>query len=82
MDVFRSIKIRILRDFQPVFTFMVDAFPVCKDVQSAVGQGEKHGYNHGDVLFYMANHFFFTVSSTNYRNGILVYSIGWLFNAL
>ena len=43
---------------------MVDAFPVCKDVQSAVGEGEKHGYNHGDILFYMANHFFFTARTT------------------
>ena len=25
-------------DFQSVFTFMVDAFPSCKDVHSAMGQ--------------------------------------------
>ena len=46
---------------------MVDTFPSCKDLlcadqQSAVGQGEKHGHNHGDML-YMANDFFFTVIS-------------------
>ena len=87
MVFFRSIKIRILRDFQSVFAFMVDTFPSSKDLQSAnqwsaVGQGEKHGYNHGDIMLYMANDFFFTVSITNHSNGIFVYFIGWLFNAL
>ena len=87
MTIFRSIKIRILRDFQSVFTFMIDTFPSCKDLQSAdqwsaVRQGEKHGYNHGDIMFYMANDFFFTVISKNHSNRILVYFIGQLFNAL
>ena len=35
-------------DFQFVFASMVDTFPSCKDVQSAMGQGYKQGYNHGD----------------------------------
>ena len=74
---------RILRDFQSVFSFMVDTFRSCKDLQSAdhgcaVGQGEKHEYNHGDILLY----FFFTVFITRHSNGILVFFIGWLFNAL
>ena len=29
--IFRSIKIKIRRDFQSVFTSMVDTFPSCKD---------------------------------------------------
>ena len=87
MAIFRSIKIRILRDFQSVFTFMVVTFPSCKDLQSAdqrsaVRQEEKHEYNHGDIMLYMANDFFFTVIITNHSNGILVYFIGRLFNAL
>ena len=87
MAIFRSIKIRILRNFQSVFTFMVDTFPRCKDLQSAdqrsaVMQGEKHGYNHGDIMFYMTYDFFFTVISTNHSNSILVYFIGQLFNTL
>ena len=66
---------------------MVDTFPSCKDLQSAdqqsaAGQGEKYGHNHGDILLYMANHFFFIVISMNHINGILVYFIGRLFNAL
>ena len=48
---------------------MVDTFPSCKDLlsadqQSAVGQGEKYECNHGDIMLYMANDFFFTVIST------------------
>ena len=87
MASFRSIKIRIFRDFQSVFTFMVDTFPSCKDLQSAdqrsaVGQGGKHGYNHEDILLYMANHFFLTVISTNENNINLVYFIGRQFNTL
>ena len=39
---------RIQRDFQPVFNSMVDAFPNCKVIQNAMGQGQKHGYNYGD----------------------------------
>ena len=87
MALFGSIKIRILRDFQSVFTFMVDTFPSCKDLQrvdqwSAVGQGEKHGYNHGNIMLYIANDFFFAVISTNHSNSILVYFIGRLFKKL
>ena len=51
-------------DFQSVFTSLFEAFPSCKDVQSAVGQGQKHGYNHGDfywtwpvILFYSENQY-------------------------
>ena len=33
--LFFSIKIRILRNFQSIFTFIVDTFPSCKDMQSA-----------------------------------------------
>ena len=33
-------------------------------------------------MLYMANDFFSTVISTNHNNGILVYFIGQLFNAL
>ena len=36
------------RDFQSVFTSIVDAFPVSKDVQRAMGQGWKHEYIHED----------------------------------
>ena len=55
MAFFRSIKIRILRDFQSVLTLMVDTFPSCKDLQSAdqrsaVGQEGKYGYNHEDIV--------------------------------
>ena len=49
--LFRSIKIQeleICRDFQPVFISVVDVFSSCKDVQSAMGQGQKYRYNHGD----------------------------------
>ena len=55
MAFFTSIKIRIVRGFQSVFTFMVDTFPSCKDLQSAdqrsaVGQEGKYGYNHEDIV--------------------------------
>ena len=49
MAFFRSIKMKICRNSQSVFTSMVDWFPSCKDVQSAVVQGLKHKYNHGDL---------------------------------
>ena len=35
-------------NFQSVFISMVDVFSGCKDAQSAMGQGQKYGYNHGD----------------------------------
>ena len=46
--LFSSIKTEFCREFQPVFTSMVDMFPNCKDVQSAMGQRQRHEYNHGD----------------------------------
>ena len=39
---------KICRNFQPVFTVMVEAFSCYKDLESAIEQAEKHGYNHGD----------------------------------
>ena len=45
---FRSIKMRNCKDFQSVFTSMIDVFSSCKDVQCAMGSGWKYGYNHGD----------------------------------
>ena len=67
MAFFRFIKIRIFRDFQTVLTLMVDTFPSCNDLLSAVqrsvvgGGGEKHGYDHRYIVLYMADDFFFTV---------------------
>ena len=58
-DIFRLAKRNIRRDFQSVFTSVVDTFHICKYVQSATEQAQKHGYYHGDVLLQMANHFFF-----------------------
>ena len=46
---------------------MVDTFPSCNDLLSAVqrsvvgGGGEKHGYDHRYIVLYMADDFFFTV---------------------
>ena len=37
------------KDFQSEFTSIVNAFPIRKDVQSAVKQGEKHACNHEDL---------------------------------
>ena len=59
---FRSIKIKICRDFQFVFTSTIDMFSSCKDVQNVTEKRQKQGYKHGDILLHMANHLFFTVS--------------------
>ena len=78
-SLFSCIKIKICRGFHFVFTSIVDAFPSCKDVQSAMGQGKKHGYNHGDIL-HMSNHLFFTLRvSKNHSNSIRVNFVGWQF---
>ena len=44
--LFRYIKMKIYRGFQPVFTSMVNALPSFKDVQSAVGLEQKNGCYH------------------------------------
>ena len=44
----RSVKMKIRGDSQSVFISMADVFPSCKDVQSTIGQKQKHGYNHVD----------------------------------
>ena len=50
-NFFRFMKMKILGNFQSVFTSMVDTYPNCKDVQSAIGQGQKRGYyNHRNIL--------------------------------
>lgn len=46
--LFWSLKMKIRRDFQPVFTTMVDAFPYWKNIQSDMGQGQKHCRSHGN----------------------------------
>ena len=49
--LFSSMKMQelyICRNFQSVFISVVDVFSGCKDAQSAMGQGQKYGYNHGD----------------------------------
>ena len=46
--IYRSIRMKISWDFQSIFISMVEAFPSYKDVQSTMGQGQKHGYNHRD----------------------------------
>ena len=38
VDLFRSIKMKIHRNFQSLFTSMFDVFPNCSDVQSAMRQ--------------------------------------------
>ena len=63
--LFRSMKKKTHTDFKSVFTSTVDAFPNCKDVQSAIIQVQKHEYNHGDILLYTANNLFFTVRNSN-----------------
>ena len=47
----RPQKRKFTGNFQPVLTSMVDAFSNCKDFQSAMGQEQKHGYNHGDFCY-------------------------------
>ena len=42
-NLFRFITIKTRGDFT-----MVDAFPSCKNIQSGMGKGQKHEYNHGD----------------------------------
>ena len=81
--LFRSIKMEILSDFQSVFISMVDAFPSCKDLQSTMGQGQKHGYKHGVILWHMVNNFFFTVRiNANHTNSILVHFVDLPFRPL
>ena len=58
-DIFRFAKRNIHRDFQSIFTSFVNTFHVCKCVQSATEQAQKHGYYHGGALLQMANHFLF-----------------------
>ena len=80
---FRHINIKIFRDFQSVYTSMVDTFPRYKDVQKALVHGQKHGCNHGYFCLHMANHLLFTVKiSTNQSNNILVHSVAWFFHTL
>ena len=50
-DLFSSMEmqeLQICRNFQSVFISVIDVFSGCKDAQSAMGQGQKYGYNHGD----------------------------------
>ena len=46
--LFRSIEIKIHKNFLSVINSMVDVFLSRKDVKSAMGQRQKHGNNHGD----------------------------------
>ena len=75
---FRFIKMKILGNFQSVFTSMVDTYPNCKDVQSAIG----HTITEIFFCLHMAYHLFFIVRiNAHYRNSILVLFVGSLFHA-
>ena len=53
----------------------------CKDVQSLVGQGYKHGCNHGDFCWTWPTTSTMRIS-TNCSNSNLVHFVGWLFHTL
>ena len=82
--LFRTIKMQIHKDFRSVFTSMAETFPSCRDVKSAMRQGNKHGYKSERFLLHMVNHLFFIVRTTtnHHSNSILVHFVGWLFLAL
>ena len=78
---FRSIKIKICRDFQFVFTSTIDMFSSCRDVQNVTEQRQKQGYRHGDILLHMANHLY-SEHQYEHSNSILVHFVSGLFKAL
>ena len=77
-----SIKMKVGRDFQSVFTSMVDTFLSCK-MSKTQWAGMETWMKSRRFLSQMANHLFFTARiSTNNSNSIFVHFIGWHLHAL
>ena len=76
---FRFTKIKMCRDFQSIFTSMVDAFPSCKDIQSAATETWMQSWR---FLLHMTSHLFTVRISMNHSNSILFHFAGWLFHSL